>query len=393
MPLIQDFKPIPLKDTDLFKPIKLGNHQLNHRVALAPLTRMRNVKNVPTDQMIDYYDQRSNQEGSFVITEATFISAKAGGYETAPGIFNEEQISQWSKIFKKIHENKSVVFQQLWQLGWQSIPSALAADGFKYVSASDEPYMDEASEKAAKECNNPQHGLTIPEIKEYVKDFVQASKNSLKAGADGVEIHSANGYLLNQFLDSNSNRRTDEYGGSIENRARFTLEVVDAIVDAIGANKVGIRLSPYGVFGSMNGSKDPEFLAVYAYVIAQLEKRAFDGKRLAYIHLVEPRVTSPLNPEGVGEVDGSNDFIYNIWKGVVIRAGDYALHPDIAAKDVGKPNTMIAYGRLFIANPDLPYRLKEGLALNAYNRDTFYAPTRVGYTDYPTYEEIKQEKL
>lgn len=390
----QDFKPVALKDTNLFKPIQLGKYKLQHRAALAPLTRLRNVKNVPTEAMVEYYGQRSSEEGTLIITEGTFISATAGGYELAPGIFNESQISEWTKIFNKIHENKSIAFQQLWALGRQSWPAALAADGLKYVSASDEVYMDADSEKAAKESKNPQHGLTIPEIKEYVQTYVQAAKNSLKAGADGVEIHSANGYLLNQFLDSNSNKRTDEYGGSIENRARFTLEVVDAVVEAIGADKVGIRLSPYGLFGNMNGSKDPEFLAVYSYVIGQLEKRALkdEKNRLAYVHLIEPRVTSPADPEGVGEVEGSNDFIYTVWKGNVIRAGNYALHPDIAQRDLERPNTLIAYGRLFIANPDLPKRLRDGLRLNAYDRNSFYA-TPHGYTDYPTYEEaVKEEK-
>jgi len=392
MPFKKDFKPVAFKNTALFEPIQLGKFKLQHRVALAPLTRFHNIKNVPTDPMVEYYDQRSREEGTLIITEATFISPEAGGYELAPGIFSSEQIKQWSKIHAKIHENNSISFQQLWALGWQSNPKALAQDGYKYVGATDDVYMDEKTEKTAKEVNNPQHGLTIDEIKTYIKDYVQAAKNSLEAGADGVEIHSANGYLLNQFLDSNSNKRTDQYGGSIENRARFTLEVVDAIVKEIGADKVGIRLSPYGVFGNMNGKKDPEFLAVYAYVMAQLEKRAIKGDRLAYIHLVEPRVTSPVDPEGVGEVEGSNDFIYDVWKGNVIRAGNYALHPEIAQRDLKHPNTIIAYGRLFISNPDLPRRLRDGLELNAYNRDTFYgAPT--GYTDYPFYDEaIKENK-
>ena len=250
--------------------------------------------------------------------------------------------------------------------------------------------MDEDSKKRALTSGNKQHGITKDEIKQYIKEYVQAAKNSIAAGADGVEIHSANGYLLNQFLDPISNKRTDEYGGSIENRARFTLEVVDAVVDAIGADKVGIRLSPYGTFGSVSGGSEPTLLAQYAYVIGELERRAPEGKRLAFVHLVEPRVTNPRLDEGEGVYkDGTNDVVYSIWKGPIIRAGNYALHPEAAARDVSvDERTLIAYGRFFIANPDLVDRLEKGLPLNEYNRELFYAMTDKGYTDYPTYEQV-----
>ncbi|CCH43467.1 NADPH dehydrogenase 2 [Wickerhamomyces ciferrii] len=388
---LRNDKTIAFKDTDLFKPITVGPVDLKHRVVMAPLTRMRNVDYVPnTELMAEYYSQRSQRPGTLILTEATFISPEAGGYKTAPGIFNNEQIEAWKPIHKAIHDNGSFSFQQLWNLGWQSMPDVLAKDGLKYISATSDNYMDEESKKIALESKNPIHGLTIPEIKEHIANYVKAAKNSLEAGADGVEIHSANGYLLNQFLDANSNKRTDEYGGSIENRARFTLEVVDAVVEAIGSSKVGIRLSPFGYFGNMTGKKDPEFLALYAYVFAQLEKRAQNGNRLAYIHLVEPRVTNPFDPEGINEVDGSNEFIYDIWKGNVIRAGNYAQYPDIALKDSSKPNTLLAYGRTFISTPDIVDRLEKGLQLNVYDRNSFYQPDAKGYTDYPTYEEAKK---
>ncbi|CCH43468.1 NADPH dehydrogenase 3 [Wickerhamomyces ciferrii] len=391
----RDDKTIAFKDTDLFKSINVGSAELKQRIVMAPLTRLRSTNYVPnTELSAKYYGQRAQREGTLIITEGTFISAEAAGYKPAPGIFTKEQIEAWKPIHKAIHDQKSFVFQQLWNLGWQSWPAALAEDGLQYIGATTDVYMDEDSKKAALDAKNPIHGLTIPEIKEHVANYVKAAKNALEAGADGVEIHSANGYLLNQFLDPNSNKRTDEYGGSIENRAKFTLEVVDALVEAIGNEKVGIRLSPYGWFGNMTGKNDPEFIALYAYVIAQLEKRAQQGKRLAYIHLVEPRVTSPADAEGVNEVEGSNNFIYDIWKGNVIRAGNYASYPDNAKTDVSKPNTLLAYGRTFISTPDIVDRLEKGLPLNAYDRNTFYNPDAKGYTDYPTYEEaIKAEKV
>ncbi|SCW01008.1 LAFE_0D03048g1_1 [Lachancea fermentati] len=396
MPFVKDFKPIALKDTNLFKPIKVGNTTLEHRVVLPPLTRMRahHPGNIPNkDWAVEYYDQRSKVPGTMVITEGSFPSPQCGGYDNAPGVWSKEQMVQWEKIFKKIHENKSFVWVQLWVLGRQAFPDTLARDGLRYDSASDDVYMDEESKKKAIECNNRLHGLTKDEIKQYIKDYVHAAKNCIEYGADGVEIHSANGYLLNQFLDPISNKRTDEYGGSIENRARFTLEVVDAIIDAIGPEKTGIRLSPYGTFGTMSGASDPDLLAQYAYVIGELEKRAKAGKRLAYLHLVEPRVTNPFFTEGEGWYkEGTNDFAYSIWKGPIIRAGNYALDPKAAETDVDKDDrTLIGYGRLFISNPDLVKRLKDGLPLNKYNRDLFYAFTDKGYVDYPTYEDaVKQ---
>ncbi|QLL32353.1 hypothetical protein HG536_0C05220 [Torulaspora globosa] len=390
MSFVENFKPIALGDTNLFKPIKIGNNELKHRVVMPPLTRMRahHPGHVPNDWAIEYYDQRSKRPGTFIITEGTFPSAQSGGYDNAPGIWSEKQLEQWKKIFAKIHENKSFVWVQLWVLGRQAFPDTLARDGLPYVSASDEVYMDETQREKAVKSNNPQHGLTKDEIKQYIKEYVQSAKNSIEAGADGVEIHSANGYLLNQFLDPISNKRTDEYGGSIENRARFTLEVVDAVTEAIGCDKVGIRFSPYGTFGTMSGGQEPLIVAQYAYVLGELEKRAKAGNRLAFVHLVEPRVTNPFYAEGQGEYnEGTNDFAYSIWKGPIIRAGNLALHPEDVKKMVADDRTLIGYGRFFISNPDIVDRVEKGLPLTKYVRETFYAMTKEGYTDYPTYDE------
>ena len=390
MSFVKEFTPVSLADTNLFKPMKVGEMQLQHRAVYPPLTRMRATEgNVPNKEWAaEYYDQRSKYPGSFIITEGAFISAASGGYDNAPGIWSQEQVAEWTKIFKKIHDNKSFVYVQLWNLGRQSYADNLARDGLKYVSASDNVYMDEEQKERALKANNPQHGLTKDEIKQHIADYVKAAKNSIAAGADGVEIHSANGYLLNQFLDPISNHRTDEYGGSIENRSRFTLEVVDAVVEAIGVEKVGIRFSPWGTFGNMSGSANPGILAQYAHVIGELEKRAKEGKRLAYVHLVENVVTDPFLTEGEGEDNTvSNDFVYSIWKGPIIRAGNLAYHPETAKEFLKDERTLCAYGRLWIANPDMVHRLEKGLPLNKYDRSTFYAMSAHGYTDYPTYEE------
>lgn len=391
MPFVTDFKPIPLANTNLFKPIKIGNTELKHRCVLPPLTRMRaeHPGNVPNKKWtVKYYDQRSKYPGTMLITEGVFPSAQSGGYDNAPGVWSKEQLAEWKKIFDVIHKNKSFVWPQLWVLGRQAFADTLARDGLRYDSASDNIYMSEEQEEKAKKSNNPQHGITKEEIKQYIADYVKAAKDVVAAGADGVEIHAANGYLLNQFLDPISNHRTDEYGGTLENRSRFALKVVDAIVDAIGPEKVGIRLSPYGTFGTMSGGVDPMIMSQYAHIIGRLEERAKKGKRLAFIHLVEPRVTDPTLVEGKGEyTDGTNDFVYSIWKGPIIRAGNLALHPEVAEEFVKDDRTLLGYGRYWISNPDLVTRLEKGLSLNKYNRDLFYAKTDKGYLDYPTYKE------
>ncbi|CCH59952.1 hypothetical protein TBLA_0C01370 [Henningerozyma blattae CBS 6284] len=391
MPFNKDFKPVALGDTNLFKPITVGNCKLKNRVVLAPLTRMRaeHPGNVPNKKWaVEYYDQRSKTPGTLLITEAVFISAQAGGYDNAPGIWSEEQMAEWKKIFAKIHENGSFVWPQLWNLGRQAFPECMKRDGLRYDSASDNIWMDDEVKEKAKNAGIEQHGITEDEIKQYIKDYVQAAKNCIECGADGIQIHSANSYLLNQFLDPVSNKRTDKYGGSIENRARFTLEVVDAIVDAIGAERTAIRLSPYNTFGGMSGGYDPTLLAQYAYVIGELEKRAINGKRLAFLDIFEPRVSNPFVDEGVGAYDqGTTEFVFSIWKGIVVRTGNLALHPEVAKEYLKNKNTLLGYGRYYISNPDLVERLRKGLPLSSYDRPSFYAMSDKGYTDYPTYEE------
>ncbi|CCF58166.1 hypothetical protein KAFR_0E00120 [Kazachstania africana CBS 2517] len=391
MPFAEQKNAVPLEGTNLFKPIKIGNTTLSHRAVMAPLTRLRASwpGQVPNTKLAtEYYDQRSKRKGTMILSEAAVISPQTGGINHAPGIWNDEQVAEWKKIIKKVHDNGSYFWVQFWALGRHAHPGNLAGDGLRYVSASDDVYIDPVREEIAMYANNQQHGLTKEEIKSFVADFANAAKNSIKAGADGVEVHSAFGFILNQFLDPKSNKRTDGYGGSIENRSRFTLEVIDACIDAVGAERVGVRLSPWAVYGSMSGGEDPTLLATYAYILGELEKRGKAGNRIAFIDLIEPRITDPFSPEGQNEYKkGNNDFAYSVWKGPIIRSGNLTLHPKAVKEMVEDERTLVAYGRFWISNPDLIDRVEKGLPLNKYDRKTFFGRTEVGLTDYPTYEE------
>lgn len=382
--------PVTYKDTNLFKPIKLGDIEISHRAVLAPLTRLRAdpdtyVANV--ELASEYYSQRSKTPGSLVITEGIVVSeATTGFFDGCPGIWSEAQVEAWSKIFKSIKDNGSFVVAQLFGLGRQAIPDVLAKKGIAYKAPSTGIYIEDGfypfKEKSL-ELNTPLTAMTLEEVEQHVKDFVQAGVNSINAGADGVQIHVANGYLLNQFIDPEANHRTDKYGGSIENRARLPLEILDKLIEKIGAQKISVRLSPYSKFGGLKGNEDPTLLAQYAYIIGELEKRAQQGNRLQFLDIVEPRVNGANDV--IKKNDESNQFIYTIWKGPIVRAGNYINNPDQIKKDISDDRTLISFGRYFISNPDLLERLKNGYPLNKYNRDTFYSNGPLGYTDYPTY--------
>ncbi|KAG0671255.1 hypothetical protein C6P45_001019 [Maudiozyma exigua] len=392
----ESIKNVPFKDTNMFKPLVVGNTTLKHRVVMPPMARMRASfpDYVPNKEWAaTYYEQRSRREGTMIITEGTHIAEEAGGYDHAPGIWSREQIEEWKRIIDGIHKNKSYVWMQLLSLGRQASIKSLARDGFPYVSASDNIYMSESIKEEAIKYNNLQHGLTKEEINNYIQFHVQAAKNTIEAGVDGVEIHAAHGYLLGQFQDPISNKRTDEYGGSIENRARLTLQIVDVISAMIGPERVGIRFSPYNIYGEMSGSRDPALLATFAYMIGQLEKRRKNNKGLAYIHLTEPMEddNSVENTQLTFKHDyeeGTNDFIYSIWKGPIIRTGELAGNTEKVLEMLKDPRTLTGYGRYFISNPDLVDRLENGLPLNKYRKDLFYAMTSEGYIDYPTYSEV-----
>ncbi|KAF8151841.1 FMN-linked oxidoreductase, partial [Mycena galopus ATCC 62051] len=387
----------------LFQPISLGDIVLQHRVAMAPMTRYRaNEKHVPLSHVHEYYSQRASVPGTLLITEATFIAAKAGGFNHAPGIWSEDQIAKWKQVTDSVHSKGSFIYLQLWALGRTARPSELHAEdpSFPYVSASDIPLTNTAALRLRPATEIRPRPLSVQEIHEYTQLYSTAAANAVhKAGFDGVEIHGANGYLLDQFLQPISNIRTDEYGGSIENRSRFCLEVVDAVVAAVGSKKTGIRLSPWStyqstmrlflavqlvtIFPSDMGMEDPK--PTFAYLVAQILER---HPQFAYIHSIEPRVDAttlrPVIPEG-----WSNDFLRDIWLSPeserrFISSGGY--NRPLALEFADDKNDIIAFGRHFISNPDLPYRLLHNIELADYDRKRFYGPNTLdpkGFTDYP----------
>ncbi|KAI0780587.1 NADH:flavin oxidoreductase/NADH oxidase [Trametes elegans] len=362
----------------LFQPITVGDLTLAHRVVLAPLTRCRaNPGHVPNDLAVEYYAQRASVPGTLLISEGTFIAAQAGGLSfsntTIPGIWSEEQVAAWKRIVDAVHGRGSYIYMQLWALGRAAVLDALKEDGpgFSCVSASAVPL------KNRKDTPRP---LTVEEIKEYAELYAKAASNAVHgAGFDGVELHGANGYLIDQFLQDISNQRTDAYGGSVENRARFALEVIEAVSNAIGIKKTGLRISPWSLFQGMR-MEDP--IPTFSHLITRLREQ-FPG--FAYLHVVEPGILGPFDAEH--RKGDSNDFARELWlPRPLISAGRYTRESAIARAE--KTGELIAFGRLFISNPDLPLRLRENLPLTPWNHDLFYTQGPDGYVDYPFSEKL-----
>ncbi|MFH6785125.1 MULTISPECIES: alkene reductase [Methylobacterium] len=361
----------------LFQPVQLGALSLAHRVVMAPLTRLRARRpgDVPVPLNATYYGQRASR-GGLIITEATDIGEQARGYPGAPGLYSEEQIAGWRGVTEAIHARGGLVAAQIWHTGRVS-HSSMQPGGAVPVSSSARPvtgmgHMDASFRPVPFETPRALEESEIPGI---VAGFAQAVRNARAAGFDAVEIHSANGYLLDQFLQDGVNARTDSYGGPIANRARLLLEVVDAAAQAWSADRIGVRLSPWGSFNAMRDS-DPG--ALFDHVAAELGTRG-----LAYLHVVEPRAdqSSDVNaldpdaPDAAARVKAA-------FGGKVISAGGYVRDTADAAIAEGRADA-IAFGRLFIANPDLAERLRRGAPLNRYDRSTFYGGDAGGYTDYP----------
>ncbi|KAJ4490725.1 NADH:flavin oxidoreductase/NADH oxidase [Lentinula aciculospora] len=375
----------------LFQPIQVGPYLLRHRVVLAPLTRLRCTKdNIPQRVMAEYYGQRASTPGTLLISEATLIAQKAGLYTHAPGIWSESQIEEWKKasVTAAVHEKSSYIFLQLWALGRTADVETLHAanSDYPFVSASDIP-MPAAGGQSESPSAVPEikpRALSKDEIKEYVELYATAAYNAVhKAGFDGVEIHGANGYLIDQFLQDVSNRRSDDYGGSVENRCRFTLEVTKAVVDAVGEERTGMRIGPWVPFQGM-GMVDP--IPTFTYLVSHLKVLY---PKFAYLHVIEPGVSAGSYVETSPSI--SNNFIRNIWlPRPLITAGKYTRDTAIkvAEEAVATRGELIAFGKVFLANPDLPTRLRNNLPLNDYDKATFYIPgdtSGKGYTDYSFY--------
>ncbi|KAI3317269.1 FMN-linked oxidoreductase [Xylariaceae sp. AK1471] len=350
----------------LFKPSKIGNVEVKHRIGMAPLTRLRaNEGRVPVPLMKEYYGQRASVPGTLIIAEGTVVSPSAcGAFPTAPGIWSQDQVAAWRTITDEVHRKGCFIFCQLFAVGRAADVEVAKKEGVSIVGPSAIPI-----EKGAP-IPRP---MTVEEIKQMVQDFSTAAKNSISAGFDGVECHGANGYLVDQFIQDVSNKRNDEYGGSVENRSRFINDIMKAVVDAIGPERVGVRLSPWSEFQGMR-MENP--IPQFTDIINKARQ-----SNLAYLHLVESRVSGSEDREGSERLN----FAYKLWNGPLLIAGAYK--PASAQKHVDEEypdkDIVVIFGRHFISNPDLVYRIKEGLKLSAYERETFYTNDSVGYVDYP----------
>ena len=363
----------------LFTPVEIGAISLGHRVVMAPLTRSRSLQpgDVPGDLMLEYYAQRASN-GGLIISEATTISISGRGWFGAPGMYSDEQVAGWQKITHAVHARGGRMFSQLWHTGRAS--HSTTTGGSPPVAPSVvEPFEGVVSTPSGWQKPSPPRALDIAEIPGIVEDYRRAAERAKTAGFDGVELHAANGYLVDQFLQDGTNQRADAYGGSIENRSRFLLEVAEALASVWGGDRLGVRIAPSGTFNGMHDSNPRE---LFSYVA-----RALNRFGLAYLHIVEPRVKgNVVIAEGQAPIAAQQ--LRKVFNGKIIAAGGF--EPDTAETIVEKRDAdLVAFGRHFVANPDLPERIRLGLPLNAAERDTFYTFEARGYIDYPFYNETQ----
>ena len=349
----------------LFDSLQVGAIRMPNRVLLAPLTRARSdLDHMPNDMMAEYYAQRAS--GGLLITECTMVAPNTSAFVTEPGIYSPEQIVGWKKVTEAVHAKGGRIFMQIWHSGRAAHPAMNG--GAENVSPSAIAIEGEVHTPDGKLPNAVPRALTLEEIPAMVQAYVQGAKNAIEAGFDGVEVHGANGYLIDQFLRDSANQRTDGYGGSLDNRARFLFEVLTAVTAAIGSDRVGLRLSPLNSYNSMIDS-DP--LTLIGFLAERLN--AFN---LAYLHVMR----SDFFQKQAADVMPVARAHY---KGVLIGNMGYSPEEAEQAISEGKLDA-VAFGTAFLANPDLPERIQAGAALNAPNPATFYTPGPVGYTDYPT---------
>lgn len=362
----------------IFDTYDLNGLQLRNRIVMAPMTRSRadNEGNVATPLIAEYYKQRAS--AGLIITEGTFISPEGVGYINVPAIYSKEQVEGWKLITKAVHEEGGTIFAQLWHTGAMSHPDL--QNGNKPLAPSSiNPNQQVFTFEGFKDTVEAR-AMTIADIKRTVNDFKQAALNAFEAGFDGVEIHSANGYLLQQFLHKNSNHRTDEYGGSIENRARIIFEILDELKTVVDLTRVGIRFNP-ALHGMMGIEVDDETTELYNYVTSRL-----NDYPLAYIHLTEPFTDVSKVDLAIKEVA---KHFRKFYKGTIITNVRYTketANQVIASGDAD----LVAFGSLYIANPDLVERFKVDAPLNTPDKDTYYTPGEKGYTDYPKMNEYSK---
>lgn len=355
----------------LFETVSLAGKTLNNRIVMPPMTRSRSTQpgDVPNALMADYYAQRAS--AGLIVSEGTQISALGKGYAWTPGIYTQAQIEGWKLITDKVHDAGGVMYAQLWHVGRVSHPSN--TEGQQPISASAiqakgvKVFVDEDGNPGFVDSVMPRE-MTIDDIKAVVEEYRVAARNAVDAGFDGIELHSANGYLLNQFIDSQSNARTDEYGGGVQNRIRFLKEVVQAVSEEIGADKVGVRLAP---LTTLNGTVDDNPEETYLAIASML-----NSFNVGYMHIAEADWDdAPQMPISFKQA------IRETFGGILIYAGKYDKARAEKALSEGWAD-MIGFGRPFVANPDLPYRLENNLPLNTHNPDTLFGGGEKGYTDY-----------
>lgn len=353
----------------LFKPSQLGNLSLKNHIVMAPMTRCRAIDHTPNELMGTYYQQRAS--AGLIITEGTSPSKNGIGYTRIPGIYSQEQINGWKLTTDAVHEKNGTIFLQIMHTGRVSHPFNMPEDGIVMAPSA----IQLSGEKMYTDKEGPQDyptpkEMTAEDIQQTIGEYVQAAKNAIEAGFDGVELHGANGYLIDQFINPTTNQRSDNYGGNVENRNRFVLEVAEHVANAIGKEKVGIRLSPFGVF---NGMKPYEELNTQYSELA----KGLGALGLAYIHLVDHSAM------GAPEVSRAiKEDIRDNFGSTIILSGGY--NAERAERDLQEGlGHLVAFGRPFIANPDLVERMASSENLETPNHETFYTPGPEGYTDYP----------
>ncbi|GAB4029702.1 alkene reductase [Spirosoma jeollabukense] len=363
----------------LFAEATLGKLTLSNHVVMAPMTRSRALGNIPNDMIAEYYAQRAS--AGLIITEGTSPSPNGLGYARIPGIYSAEQIEGWKKTTSAVHAKGSKIFIQLMHTGRISHDANLPEGGEILAPSSVAAAGDMWTDSDGMQANGTPREMTKAEIKATIQEYVQAAKNAIEAGFDGIELHGANGYLIEQFLSDRSNQRTDEYGGSVENRSRFLLEIAEESIAAIGADKVGLRLSPFGAAGDLLPHADDTH-DLYVYLTGKLNDLG-----LVYLHLVDHSgMGAPPVPATVVEA------IRETFKGTIILCGSYNVDRAEADLESGKAD-LIAFGRPFIANPDLVTRLETGAELAQFDPATLYAPGangfEQGFIDYPALAEVQ----
>lgn len=365
-----------MSDHKIFSNITVGGKTLKNRLAMAPMTRNRahNEANAPTELHQQYYSQRAS--AGLIISEGSQISQQGMGYIDTAGIYNNEQVEGWKKVLDKVHDRNGVMYNQLWHVGRVS---------HEYFQNGDQPVSSSAKNANGKvftpngfEPTSTPRALESDEIQNIVRDFRLGARNAINAGFDGVQIHGANGYLVEQFLHDSINDRTDNYGGSIINRARFLFEVLDAVIEEIGAERTSLRLSPSNL---MNTGNDSQSKQLYEYIVRRLDEQY----NLAFLELVEPLADLSDHPHLAENV---LDYYGQFYSGILMTNGKYDRKKALEIVEEDKAD-MVSFAREFLANPDLPERFAKNAPLNEPDRSTFYGGGAEGYIDYPFLEEAK----